>query len=285
MSIEDDIKIALAAEGIDASEAVQKAQVTESKPSKKEKISEVKEEKSSEQEYTDFEQEQIADGWNPKGPKTAEEWATDGPVYKELHKRNQEVKKMQKALDALNAHNAKVEQVAYNKALETLRQEKEQAIKQGDVRAVNQIEKQYEELTKPKEVIPEAETFKEKYGHILQSSNFEEMEISAFILNRDKELMAKGLSPAEHMKTLEDHMLKKFSNYFNIGKKVVGRSSRTEVEMGEGSNVARVSTGKKKYSINDLDDTQKKVWGDMKRYTKMSVEDYISDLVKSGDLN
>lgn len=283
MSIEDDIKNALAAEGIDATEAISKIQ--ESKPSQEQKTNEIKEEVSSEQEFTDFEKEQIADGWNPKGPKSAEEWAKDGPVYKELHKRNQEVKKMQKALDALTEHAAKAEKIAYEKAIETLRQEKEQAIRHGDVKAVNDIEAQYEQLTKPVERVPEADAFTEKYEHILKSSNFEEMEIAAFILNRDKELMVKGLSPAEHMKTLEDHMLKKFSNYFNVGRKVVDRSSRTEVEMGEGSNVARVSTGKKKYSINDLSDTQKKVWGDMKRYSKMSIDDYISDLVKFGDLN
>lgn len=279
MSIEDEIKSALAAEGIDASDAVNKAQETETQA--KESTH------SEEKQYTSFEQEQIEKGWNPEGVKSAEEWSRSEPLYEEIKARGKEIKRMQKALDALTEHMTKQEKIAYDKALKTLSQEKEDAILRGDVKAVQQIEQQHIELTTPKEIkkIPEADEFTERYEHILNSANFEEMEIAAFVYSRDKELMDRKLSPAEHMKTLESHMLKKFPSYFNKGKEeeVVDRARSRTVETGEGSNVSRVS-GKKKFNFHDLSPEQKQVARDFEKFGVMKIDKYIEQLIELKEL-
>ena len=50
---------------------------------------------------TEFEQEQHAKGWNPGGPKSAEEWARSEPLYEEIKRRGKENKQLQRTLESL----------------------------------------------------------------------------------------------------------------------------------------------------------------------------------------
>ena len=272
MSIEDSIKESLAAEGIDASEALEKAH----------EVTEVSHTDTS-REYTEFEQEQMAKGWKPDGVKSAEEYARTEPLYEEIKARGKQLKQMQKAIESLTEHMTKQEKLAYEKALETLRQEKNDAIYRGDVQAVAQIEQEQHRLTTPPPVrVPEADAFTEKYEKLFKSSGFEEMEIVKFIEQRDIDLMARKLSPAEHMAMLEDHMLKKFPHYFGGSKETVDRASHG-VETGQGSNVARKST-RTKYTFNDLSPEQRQVARDFEKFGIMKVDDYIKQLVELKEL-
>lgn len=107
------------------------------------------------------------------------------------------------------------------------------------------------------------------------------MEIAEFVKQRDIDLMSRKLSPKDHMQALEEHMVKRFPNYFNK-KEVVSRDN-SSVEIGDGDNVARKSSNRK-YSFNDLSYEQKKVAQDFKSRGIMTVEKYIKDLVDLGEL-
>lgn len=268
MSIEDEIRTELKAQGI-TEEKEQHDEIVEEPVSQ------------SARDYTEFEKEQMEKGWNPDGVKSAEEYARTEPLYEEIKARGKQLKQMQKAIDSLTEHMTKQEKLAYNRALETLRREREDAILRGDLQTVTQIENEQTRLTTVPESIPEADAFTEKYGHIFQSPGFEEMEIAEFVKQRDIDLMSRKLSPKDHMKTLEDHMVKRFPNYFN--KKEVVSRSYSSVEMGDGDNVARKSSSRK-FSFNDLSYEQKKVAQDFKSRGIMTVEKYIKDLVDLGEL-
>lgn len=279
MSIEDTIKQALKEQGIDASEAIAKA----SDDAPVEATTPVEVSDHADREFSDFEREQMAKGWNPDGVKSAEEYSRTEPLYEEIKSRGKQLKQMQKAIDALTAHMSKQEKIAYDKALNTLRQERHEAIARGDIRDVERIEAETQQLlTPPPVAIPEAEVFKEKYEHIFNSANYEEMEIVKFLHERDSELMARGLSPAEHMKTLEQHMLKKFPSYFGQ-KEVVSRNETGYVETGNSSNVVKKSS-KSRFSLHDLSVEQKQVARDFEKFGIMKVDEYIKQLVELGEL-
>jgi len=284
MSVEDEVKKNLENMGIDATKAVEKLGDTE-----KVEIDETIEtpEEATEGEYTEFEKEQMEKGWNPDGPKSAEEYSRSQPLYDEIKARGKQIKQMQKTLDSLTEHMSKQEKLAYEKALETLRQEKEEAIQRGDVHGVMDVEQRQNNMLaeakeQKQEVIPEAEAFAEKYEHIFKSADFDEVEITKFVMERDSELMAKNLSPKQHMELLESHMLKKFPNYFGNGKETVTRGNQS-VESGNGSNVVGKSS-KSKYTFHDLNPEQRRVARDFEKYGIMKVGAYIKQLVELGDL-
>lgn len=279
MSIEDEIKAAMDAE---IGETKAELETTAEVAVKEDKYTDTPDGES--KEYTEFEKEQMSKGWNPDGVKSAEEYARTEPLYDELKNRGKQIKQMQKTLDEVKDHIKKQEQVAFDKALAHLRQERLEAIARGDIQAVMDIEKHQhnmQQVTETSAVIPEADAFTEKYEHIFKSSDYEEMEIAEFVKNRDVELMNRHMSPKEHMATLEQHMLKKFPSYF--GQKEVVNRSETSVESGTGSNVAKKAS-KTRYTLHDLSPEQKQVARDFEKFGIMKIDEYIKQLAEAKEI-
>ena len=230
-------------------------------------------------EYTEFEQEQMKLGWKPDGEKSAEEWSRSKPLYDEIKNRGKQLAQMQKAIDQLTEHMKKTEDAAYKKALAKLNKEKQEAIERGDVEGVMEVEKKFNETQKALEQQappPEVEQFWNKYEKLFSSADYEEMEIAAFIRQRDNELAVRNMSPGDHMKVLEEHMLKKFPNYFNAGKEVIDRDD-SGVESIDNS---RKMNRKGKLTFKDLTDSEKEVARNFEKCGIMKIEDYISEVQK-----
>lgn len=235
---------------------------------------------------SDFEREQKDKGWNPNGVKTAEEWARNEPLYEEIKKRGKEIKSLERAIDNLTKIQTRKEELAYNKALDQLRNERDAAIKLGNVQAVKHIEQQQLKLHESqKQEDPAIQEFRSKYGHLLTSNNYEEMEIADFIKRRDGELMSHKLPPAEHLRLLEEHAMKKFPSYFKQDGDPEERDERLPiVESGQGSNVSKPRSSSKKFTFDDLSPEQKKIGKEFERLKVMKLSEYIKDLADLGDI-
>lgn len=195
------------------------------------------------------------------------------PLQEKINSQNKEIEQMKNAVDKFKELMDKQEKVAYNKALETLRMEKEEAILRGDVQAVMDIEKQQTNMNVAE--TPVAVTnFLQKYDKIFNSYGYEEMKIAEFAKRRDVDLLKLGLSPDEHVKVVEEHMKLEFPNYFGNQKEQVNRNSES-IESGIGSNVARKSTNKSKITFHDLSDDEKKVARDLEKSGAMKIDDYL----------
>lgn len=273
--IEQQIKDALAAEGINADEAMDKATEKDETPVTKDH---------GDREFTELEQEQLAKGWDPDGVKSAEEFARAEPLYEKIKAQSKELKQTKRAVDELKALMQKQEKLAYQKALDTLRQEKDEAILRGDLSTVREIEKQQQEMDNaPQPVAAPVADFLERYGDLFKSTDYEEMKIVEFVTRRDSELMRRKLPPEEHVKLVEEHMMKEFPNYFGAGKETVGRAQG--VEAGLGSNVAGKPSAIKKHTFHSLSDEQKKVARDFEKLGIMKTDEYIKSLVDLGELS
>lgn len=245
------------------------------------------EEPSSQQEeqeevLTEFEQEQKVKGWNPDGPKSAEEWARAEPLYDELKLRGKEIKQLKRTLDELKGHMDKQKQAAYDQAMKDLTRQRDQAIAEGDVNMVNMIDEEARglELDRPVDIPQAFQEFQLNNEEWLTDTSFEAMEMQRFATERDKQLIGKEITPEEHVALLEEHMHKKFPEYFNPGSTSVGQGMSVE----SGSANSSATQSKKKYQFKDLTSEQKQIARDFEKMNVMKTSEYIKQLVDNGDL-
>ncbi|CAB4120969.1 hypothetical protein UFOVP1_59 [uncultured Caudovirales phage] len=241
-------------------------------------------ETSTERTLTDFEQQQQALGWDPNGVKGAEEWSRHYPLFKTIENLNKENKKLNKTLDYVK--NAMERQQAKEQAKEEqiLRQQRENAIKVGDVALVNHIENTYQQQRQaqaPRQTIKAFDDFNEKYDHIVNATGGEELDIKIYFKQVDIAL-GNQLPPEEHVKRVEEALHRKFPKYFNKDQDDDEHLTQS-VESGIQSNVKK--SLRKKYSERDLTKDQKDMFANFKRYGfPITLEKYISDLVDSGEI-
>ena len=237
------------------------------------------EDQKSSPELTEFELEQQGKGWNPDGPKSAEEWARNEPLYEEIKNRGKEIKSLKKTVDSMKALLDKQEQLAYNRALADFKAQRDAAIKQGNVQLVEQIEKQANTIpVPPKPAIPAVEDFRERHNEWLEGTSFGEIKMQKYAQQRDAELMTRGLSPEKHMQVLEEDIKAAFPAYFGVKEKP------RDVQAVEGGDSGVVSNSKKRYSLKDLSPEQKDVARMFEKRKVMTIDEYIAKLVQLGDL-
>ena len=86
------------------------------------------------------------DAWRP-----AKEFVDRGELYKSIHQTKRELKQTQAALGALQKHHAYVFEKAQKQALDELKREKRQAIKNEDFQKLEEVEEAVEKLTEQQE--------------------------------------------------------------------------------------------------------------------------------------
>lgn len=213
-------------------------------------------------------------GWNPEGEKSADEFIAF--ALDNLPERGKQLKRMQKTMDALVQHNRNQEQIAYERALKELTEQKAQAISRGDAVAVMNIEQQANELKPVIEPSLAVEEFQERNSTWLFGTSEEDKQMQAYTFGMDSVLMREKLDPDEHMERLEKAVREHFPEKFGI-------KPRSPVESSEGSNVSN-RPHKKTFSVSDLSAQQRQIAEEFEFYKIMTKEQYVKDLVKSGEL-
>jgi hypothetical protein len=226
-------------------------------------------------------------GWKSEGEKSAEEYVK--VAMDKFPEQSKKIKQLFKAVEDLKAHMSKTETVAYERAKNELEQQRRQAIQQGDVDLVDRLEQAKAELApiyQPETQQSEADVnydpsivaFESKYGDMLNDTSFEALQIQKWINAHGAVLGQKKLPVDKHMDLLEQHMKKQFPDYFEEESEPVSPvlSSRENVS-------SKVKKGKNP-TYNDLSSIQKDVASRFQRQGIMTIEQYIADLVKNGDL-
>lgn len=104
-------------------------------------------------ELTPIQAKAIEQGWKPKdqfeGPEEefidAPEFVRRGELFSKIEHQSREMKAMKQALEALRQHNTKIEASAYDRALKDLKAQRKQALREGEVDLVDEIEEKIEE--------------------------------------------------------------------------------------------------------------------------------------------
>ncbi len=222
-------------------------------------------------------------GFKKGGERSAKEYIEY--ALKKLPKQKSEIDKLKIVLDELVAHNKKQDELALQKARTELEQNRLEAISRGNVEEVTKIEKKQSELSTQKQEVPsEVLAFKEKHASWLNGTSYEELEMQDFVKRRSEQLGAKDLSPAEHMRLLEDHVMKKFKDYFNRDEDSVETTKKETTQVDSSERSGTISPTKKRYTVKDLTSAQLMAARYLEQRGVMTLSDYIKQLVASGDL-
>jgi uncharacterized phage infection (PIP) family protein YhgE len=232
---------------------------------------------------SEVEQEAVSKGWQPNGPKSAEEFLRAGPLYDEIKARGKEIKELKSTLDELKKHMDKQQQLGYEQAINELKQKRVDAIEMGDVNEVDDIDRQISEYNQQvntstaNPASPEAEAFLEKHKDWINDTSQEAMDMKNYAHIRDQELMKYNLSPARHLERLENDLKQMFPNRF--------KDERSAKPVSVESDAApTVSASRRKHTFSDLNAEQKKAARHFEQSGIMSINEYIKDLEKLGEL-
>ncbi len=236
---------------------------------------------------SDFEKEQVAKGWNPKGEKSAGEWARHESLYSEIQHRGKEIKQLKRTIDSMKEFMSKHEKATYERARKDLELSREQALAENNYAAVNNIDQEMRELAEPVQVTEPPEEvveFLDKHNEWYNGTTVEHKKMRAYANRIDRELsldLGGADDPATHMQMLEEAILEKFPTYFNKNT-VENKPKLQAVESGQSVGIAK--KGKMHYTINDLSPEQKKCAHDFERAGIMTRDDFIKTLADAGEL-
>lgn len=214
-------------------------------------------------------------GWNAEGEKSAEEYVR--VALDKFPDQGKKIKQLSRTVDELTGHLSKVEQITYERARKELEQQRISAIKEGDVEKVVEIDKQQSELQPKAELHPAVRAFEEKHADWINDISFEAMEMQKFVEDYGKVLGNKRLPPEQHMDLLDKYVQQKFPDYFQPTKEDVAVVERGHTEI-------TASGRKKTIAFRDLTAEQQQIAKDFDRAGVMSVEKYIQELIKYGDI-
>lgn len=216
-------------------------------------------------------------GWKPEGKRTAEDFIKYAlekfPERGEaLTAQNKELFKMKAMLNELASHVNKQKELAY----QDLVHKREQAELEGDTRTVEALKVQEQQMQPKPAAVQE---FEYRHADWLNSPQYEHVKMKRWLLEEDRVLGQYNLSPEQHMQRLEEHLHKEFPEFF--GAQIEAPIAAVE---SEGSNVVKSGSSKKRHTFSDLSDVQKSVAKYLKDSGTMTIEKYIDQLVKQGDL-
>jgi len=223
-------------------------------------------------------------GWNAEGEKSAEDFIK--VAMDKFPDQSKKIKQLFRTVEELKVHMTKTEKVAYERAKKELEGQRREAIQQGDVELVDELDRMRSEMAPVmQEEVEEAEqheavvAFEAKNSEWLQGTSYEELKMQKWMQEHGSVLGAKRLPVEKHMELLDQHVRREFPDYFddgedNIKSPVASARDSAPVKMGKG----------KKFSFNDLSAEQKQIARDFESIGFMKTDDYIKSLVAHGEL-
>ncbi len=220
-------------------------------------------------------------GWSPDGEKSAEDFIK--VAMDKFPDQSKKIKQLFRTVEEMKTHMSKAEKVAYERAKTELDAQRRQAIKQGDVDLVEELDRARDALpaTMEEPLHPAIADFEERHRDWLDGTSYEEMKMQQWVQDHGAILGKKRLPVDEHMAVLEDHLKKEFPKYFKIEEE---DDIVSPVATARETSTAKASSKNKKYSFNDLSAEQKQIARDFESVGFMKIDDYIKNLIAHGEL-
>lgn len=236
--------------------------------------------------FTAVEQKAMEQGWVPQDQwdgdpdqwRPAKEFLDRGELFKKIDDQSRTIKEVRKALDDLRKHNAKIAEVEYKRALDTLKQQKKDALLEGDADAVIEIDEkidlvrdaQKEATATPQETASEAlhpafSAWRERNGWYDNNRA-----MRAFADRVGAEAAASGMSVTDVLATVEREVKKEFAEKFV-------NPNRAKAPGVEGS----TNKGSGKKETFELTALERQVMHRLVRAGALTEEEYISQIKKT----
>jgi hypothetical protein len=257
-----------------------------------------------ERELTEVEKAAKAKGWNPKGPKSAEKWEEDAPLYEQIKKLKKAHKEKDKKIDYLVHLSKEQLQNASKQTIKELQTQKLAAIEEGNVKQVQQLEQQQEQVKASQEAAQYVNEFVERNSDWYKGTSHQHLKMIAACKDMDQKLGSETRNGVrtiqQHMEALENYMHGEFPDYFNSldaddeldEDNALQRPKANAVESGVGSQVS--AQRGRTFKFADLNHVQKQVWGEYKKINDnnarsgkepfITLQQYLTGLAKRGEI-
>jgi hypothetical protein len=232
---------------------------------------------------TAAEEKAMEQGWVPQDQwegdpeqwRPAKEFLDRGELFKKIEDQNRTIKEFKRALEDLKGHHAKTRETEYQRALETLKAQKVQAIEEGDAQSVVKIDDQIDLVKEEQrklaaqaaqpavpELNPEFVAWTERNSWYERDTN---MKIFADALGQ--RLAAAGKTPAAVLAEVERQVREEFPHKFK-------NPNRDKPGAVEGS----TNKGGKANSDIVLSDDERRVMQRFVRTGVMTEKEYLAEL-------
>lgn len=237
--------------------------------------------------YTDVELKAIEMGWRPKeefsGDEAdfidAKEFVGRKPLYDKIASQSKQLKNVTDAVEALKVHYSKVQETAYQKALKDLKNERRQAMVEGDAEKfealdeqITATEKEVEALRQEAErpiVKQEAELHPEFAAWKARNTWYDTTGyMKAFADDVGARLARTGMQPAEVLREVEKAVKAEFPQKF------VNSRKADAPDVGDSKPGGRTP----KTAEFELTEQERKIMNTLIRSKTMTKEQYIADL-------
>lgn len=226
-------------------------------------------------------------GWKPEDEYegeegkwiSAEEFVSRAPLYEKNRKLTKKLKEIESTVEHLKKHYSKTEEAAYQRALSTLKEEKIRALDDGDHKAVADIDDKILDLKKePLREKQENKTTAEFDEWVSKNEWYkkdEDMRDYADAVGRRYARDNDNPDAEEVYRYAEQKVMERFPEKFRNP----NRAKPSSVEGGSKS-----QPKSKRPSWSDLPEVYQTVGNKFVRNGVMTKEQYIDDLIKTGDI-
>lgn len=201
------------------------------------------EEKQETVEYTELEQQAMQHGWKPKDQfeevegkewRTAKEFMDRKSLFDKIEAEKNERKRLERDVIRLAEHNAKIEKIAYEKALRELKQERAKALEDGDIKRAEELRDEMDEVKQKAAnvIVPQVNTVPDEFIR-WQAENSWYQKDEVMTLYADglgNRLRDQGVHPSDILREVEKNVRNKFPEKFRNPSKdtapVVGQSGK-----------------------------------------------------------
>jgi hypothetical protein len=238
--------------------------------------------------YTEIEQKALDMGWRPRDDFEgtdddfidAKEYVRRKPLFDKIEHTSKELRSMRKALNALQQHYTAVEKAAVTKALDTLKQQRKEAISEGDGdkfdsvdSEIKRVEQQVGEIEAAagKDVVEEIQQVHPQFA-AWQAKNPWYDSVGYMRKFADEvggKLHLQGMSPPEVLKEVEKAVRKEFPQKFTNPNK----ASAPDVESGKPSGRSSARAGDV-----EMTDLERRIMNTLVNSKQITKEKYLADL-------
>lgn len=185
-------------------------------------------------ELTEIEKRASSDGWVPKDEwdgdpeqwRPAKEFVDRGELFKKIEDQNKTIKEVRRALEEFGQHHAKVRDVEFQRALNTLKSQKKDALEQGEAEKVVDIDERIDLVKdaqkaaryQPVVNVPDLPESNPVFNNWVERNGWYQNNkaMRAYADRIGNELGAQGnISPTDLLREVESEVKKEFAHKFN----------------------------------------------------------------------
>lgn len=232
----------------------------------------------------DIEAQARAQGWKPLeefggDPRKwveARVWVENAPLVAQVKAHKQKIREQNRALEAAQQHYARVHEVAYNKALQDLAEQKRQAVMEQDVAKVEQLDMERARI--------EVERMKAPAPTVTVDPSYQEWIDANPTIVGDPQLKSFAIAYEQTLLTTEPDIDKRLEATTQAVRAAFpdrfknGRRQQPPVVEGSQTSVSPNGNGSKKFGVSDLSADERTVMNRLVSSGVLTAEQYIKDI-------